>query len=380
MSRFLIVVPPFVGHVNPVAGVAAELARRGHEVAWAGDGDLLGRLLPADTKVFPVSCPLPARPAEVRGFAAWKFLWEAMLVPLAHSMLPGVRAAADEWRPDALLVDQQALAGALVAGRLGLPWATSATTSSEITDPLAAMPTVAGWVRDLLTDLRLRFGDPLADHDLRFSPHLVLAFTTPALSGDPTVSAPIRFVGPSRRPSRTIDFPWHRLDDRPLVLVTLGTANDDAGTKFLADSVTALRDRPGLQAVVVDPAGTLVDVPDNVVTRAEVPQPELLDRAALVVCHAGHNTVCEALDRAVPLVVAPIRDDQPVIAEQVVRAGAGVRLRFAHAGPERIGKATDAVLAEPGYRAAAKTVQESFAASGGAAEAANGLEFLARSA
>lgn len=380
MSRFLIVVPPFVGHVNPVAGVAAELARRGHEVAWAGDGDLLGRLLPADTKVFPVSCPLPARPAEARGFAAWKFLWEAMLVPLAHSMLPGVRAAADEWRPDALLVDQQALAGALVAGRLGLPWATSATTSSEITDPLAAMPTVAGWVRDLLTDLRLRFGDPLADHDLRFSPHLVLAFTTPALSGDPTVSAPIRFVGPSRRPSRTIDFPWHRLDDRPLVLVTLGTANDDAGTKFLADSVTALRDRPGLQAVVVDPAGTLVDVPDNVVTRAEVPQPELLDRAALVVCHAGHNTVCEALDRAVPLVVAPIRDDQPVIAEQVVRAGAGVRLRFAHAGPERIGKAIDAVLAEPGYRAAAKTVQESFAASGGAAEAANGLEFLARSA
>lgn len=380
MSRFLIVVPPFVGHVNPVAGVAAELARRGHEVAWAGDGDLLGRLLPADTKVFPVSCPLPARPAEARGFAAWKFLWEAMLVPLAHSMLPGVRAAADEWRPDALLVDQQALAGALVAGRLGLPWATSATTSSEITDPLAAMPTVAGWVRDLLTDLRLRFGDPLADHDLRFSPHLVLAFTTPALSGDPTVSALIRFVGPSRRPSRTIDFPWHRLDDRPLVLVTLGTANDDAGTKFLADSITALRDRPGLQAVVVDPAGTLVDVPDNVVTRAEVPQPELLDRAALVVCHAGHNTVCEALDRAVPLVVAPIRDDQPVIAEQVVRAGAGVRLRFAHAGPERIGKAIDAVLAEPGYRAAAKTVQESFAASGGAAEAATGLEFLARSA
>lgn len=380
MSRFLIVVPPFVGHVNPVAGVAAELTRRGHEVAWAGDRDLLDRLLPAGTVVFPVACPIPDRPADVRGFAAWKFLWEAMLVPLAHTMLPGVRAAVEQWRPDALLVDQQALAGALVAGSTGLPWATSATTSSEITDPLATMPAIGDWVRGMLTDLRLRFGDPLDDHDLRFSPHLVLAFTTPALAGDPAVTAPVRFVGPSRRPARSIDFPWEWLDDRPLVLVTLGTANDDAGAKFLADSVTALRDRPDLQAVIVDPTGRRAETPANVLCRTEVPQPELLDRAALVVCHAGHNTVCEALDRAVPLVVAPIRDDQPVIAEQVVRAGAGVRLRFVHAGAERIGKAIDAVLAEPAYRDAAKRVQVSFAAAGGAAEAAAGLEFLARSA
>ena len=36
MARFLFVVPPFAGHVNPTIPVAAELVSRGHEVAWAG--------------------------------------------------------------------------------------------------------------------------------------------------------------------------------------------------------------------------------------------------------------------------------------------------------------------------------------------------------
>ncbi|MFD0536353.1 hypothetical protein ACFQY7_24100 [Actinomadura luteofluorescens] len=34
--RFLFAVPPLDGHVTAVAAVAAELARRGHKVAWTG--------------------------------------------------------------------------------------------------------------------------------------------------------------------------------------------------------------------------------------------------------------------------------------------------------------------------------------------------------
>nr|WP_054055751.1 nucleotide disphospho-sugar-binding domain-containing protein [Alloactinosynnema sp. L-07] len=359
-----------------MVAVAVELAARGHQVAWAGDPVLLARLLPAGSKVFPVWSPVPERPADVRGFAAWRFLWDRTLIPLAQAMLPGVLEAIELWEPSVLVVDQQALAGALAAHRTGLPWATSATTSSEIADPLAAMPAVRQWVSGLLTDLRLRFGDPMATHDLRFSPHLVLAFTTSALAGEPVVTAPVRFVGPARRTALPVEFPWERLDERPLVFVSVGTLNADSGAGFLAGCVTALRDRPDLQAVVVDPGGILDGVPDHILVRREVPQTDVLDRAAVVVCHAGHNTVCEALDRAVPLVVAPIRDDQPVIADQVVRAGAGVRLRFAHARAAQIGQAIDNVLADDSYRAAAKRIQESFAHAGGATAAATSLEAL----
>ncbi|MDV9201520.1 glycosyltransferase, partial [Streptomyces sp. Wh19] len=45
MSRFLFVVPPLVGHINPTVGVAAELVASGHAVAWVcPDPALVGRL------------------------------------------------------------------------------------------------------------------------------------------------------------------------------------------------------------------------------------------------------------------------------------------------------------------------------------------------
>ena len=95
-----------------------------------------------------------------------------------------------------------------------------------------------------------------------------------------------------------------------------------------------------------------------------------------VVSHGGHNTTCEALAHGRPLVLAPIRDDQPIVADQVVRAGAGVRVKFGRVRPEQLAAAVDEVLDEPSYRAAAARVQQSFAAAGGAVSAADYLEKL----
>lgn len=140
-----------------------------------------------------------------------------------------------------------------------------------------------------------------------------------------------------------------------------------------------------LRAVIADPGGTLRDPgptrkplghPDLLI-RPFIPQLHLLQRAEAVICHSGHNTVVESLWHGVPLVVAPIRDDQLVIASQVTAAGAGVRVRFGRAGRERIGAALDAVLAEPSYRMAARRIGASFRAGGGAAAAATHLERLA---
>ncbi|UVS78907.1 PGL/p-HBAD biosynthesis glycosyltransferase [Actinokineospora sp. UTMC 2448] len=373
--RLLVVVPPFTGHVNPMIGVAAELVARGHRVAWAGDADLLGDLLPPGLAVHPCAGLDIARPAGLRGFAALKHLWDDVLLPLTEAMTPGVEAALDAEEPDVVVADQQAFAGAFAAERRGLPWVTSATTSSELVDPLAALPAVAAGIEERLTGLRARFGAP-GGVDPRFSPRLTLAFTSAALvPGEPTAAGPVRFVGPVPRPAEPHPFDFARLDpERPLVYVSLGTVNDDAGARFLTECAAALAERPHLQGVIADPAG-VVTAP-HVITAARLPQQAVLDRAAAVVCHAGHNTVCESLARGLPLVVAPIRDDQPVIAEQVTAAGAGVRLRFAHATARHIGQAVDAVVADPAHRAAAHRIRESFAAAGGAPAAADALEEL----
>ncbi|OMI35482.1 glycosyltransferase [Streptomyces sparsogenes] len=388
MSRFLFVVPPLVGHINPAVGTAAALAGRGHAIAWAGAPGLLHRLAGPDAHVFPCAPDHPApgqaarvagRTAELRGPAAFQFLWESFLIPLADHMAPGIRAAIEEFRPDVVVADQQTVAGGLVAESLGLTWVTSATTSAELAEPLAGMPKVAAWLDGLLEALRGRIADGRGTADPRMSPHGVLAYTTRALLGPVELPEHVWLVGPSvsDRPA-SADFPWQWLEGAErTVLVSLGTANADASGPFLNAAAQALSGKPGLRAVVVDPAGCVTGAGENILVRPYVPQLPLLARVDAVVCHAGHNTVCEALWHGVPLVVAPIRDDQPIVAGQVTGAGAGVRLRFGRADARRIAEAVDTVLDETsGHRAAARSVGRSFRTAGGSAAAAGRLEAL----
>ena len=379
MTRFLLVVPPFAGHIVPLVGVAAELRERGHDVAWAGAPDVITGLAGDDAKVY--RCARPAHepsawPERISGLAALKFVWEEVLIPVAEAMEPGVHAAIAQFQPDVMVVDQHALAGALVADRLGIRWATSASTSAELGGPLAGLPRVENWIQTRMRELQQRYGDPRVGADLRFSPDLVLAFTTPELCGvEP--SGQVEFVGTSiaARPARD-DFPWHLLDpQRRLVAITLGTVS--SGQRFLTECVTALRDRPGIQVVIADPDLSVPDASPDVIVRPRVPLLPLIEKASAVICHAGHNTVCEALHHGVPVVVAPIRDGQPIVANQVVKAGVGVELPFFRATASHIGDAVDAVLDEPSFRARAATIRDSLRAAGGAPAAAGHLEKLA---
>ncbi|MFJ6793008.1 glycosyltransferase [Streptomyces sp. NPDC091268] len=396
----LFTVPPLAGHVNPTVAVAAELASRGHEVAWTGPTGPLARLLPPHARILPAGeraggqyADLHTRWRDLRGVGALRFLWEEALVPLARAMVPGVAEAVGAFEPDLLVADQQALAGPLVAERLGIPWATSASTSAELTRPFADFPKVGEWVTAQIGGLLAEF-DPVGREaatsesavagptgwDPRFSERLVLVFSTPELvGGEREFPSHYAFVGPAfgSRPAGP-GFPWQSLDPaRQRVLVSLGTLNQEAGARFyraVLEAAERLADR--VQLVLVAPAGLVGPVPGNVLHLERVPQPVLLPHLDAVVCHAGHNTVCEALAHGLPLVVAPIRDDQPIVARQVVEAGAGIRVRFGRSRAEELRDALTAVLDDPGPRRAARRIQASFAAAGGAAAAADRLEKL----
>lgn len=374
MSRFLIVVPPSAGHIAPVAGVAAKLTERGHQVAWAGSKKVIAPM-GRGARIFDCAVPPPCEPPEtIHGFAALRFLWENFLVPLATMMEPGVCAAAEEFRPDLVIADQHALAGALVANRLGLRWVTSASTSSEFTAPPARLPKADQWLRALTRDLQQRFGDPRLGDDLRFSRHLVLAFTTRELAGS-NAGAQVRFFAPTIDvASAGTGFPWATLEpSRRLLLVVLS-----AGTprRFVAECAGALLARSHrIQSVVVDPEESVPEF-DGLIVRRAVPLGALLERADAVVCHAGHATVAETLQRGVPLVLVPIRDDQPIIADQVVRAGAGIRLRASTATAVQIGAAVDAILQEPAFRDGASLIGKSLRSAPGPGAAADALATL----
>ncbi|MFB6823905.1 glycosyltransferase [Streptomyces virginiae] len=396
----LFTVPPLAGHVNPTVALGAELAARGHEIAWTGPPSALARLLPAQARILPAGEELGAGGyaalheswRDLRGVGALRLLWEEALVPLARAMVPGVARAVRAFGPDVLVADQQALAGPLVARRLGVPWVTSASTSAELTRPFADFPKVGEWVAGQISGLLAEFGagrdqvDQVRDQgsgagwDPRFSERLVLVFSTPELVGTEVDFPPhYAFVGPAfgSRPAAP-GFPWQRLDPaRRRVLVSLGTLNQAAGARFYGAVLGAAeRLAEQVQFVLAAPATLIGAVPDHVLLQESVPQLELLPHLDAVVCHAGHNTVCEALAHGLPLVVAPIRDDQPIVARQVVLAGAGVRVRFGRTRAEELRDALTAVLDDPGPRRAARRIQASFAAAGGAAAAADRLEKL----
>ncbi len=392
MSHFLFVVPPLAGHVNPTIAVGRELAARGHDVAWAGPREVVADLLPAGARFLPVGDPLPAGVLAVtrgevdhlRGTAAVKHLVAEFLVPLNEAMLPGVRAAVDGFAPDVLVVDQQALAGVAVARSRGLPWATSASTSATLHDGLEVLPRLKDWADGLQRDF-LRSagvdGEAAATMEIRFSPHLVLVFSTEAFVGRSGFPDHYAFVGPSigsRRDDAPFDWDWldgGGDDDRPVVLVSLGTLNTHNGGPFFRKAAAALASL-GVRGIVVAPPDLLGDAPPGVLVTPRVPQLALMPRVAGVVCHGGHNTVCEALAHGVPLVVAPIRDDQPTIADQVVAAGAGLRVKFGRVTAEGLRDAIGTILTDPAIRAGAARVRDSFATAGGAAAAATDLERL----
>jgi MGT family glycosyltransferase len=386
VSRFLFVVPPLAGHVNPTISVARALQAQGHRVAWVAHPRRVRPLLPEGVELLPLDdgvsdevwAPVLERAKNVRGLESLQFLWQDVLLPLARGMEPGVREAIRRFEADVVAVDHQALGGAFAARKLGVKWASLCTTSASVLDPIADLPKVKAWVAHAIADAERASGlEPAAIPDL--SPHLVLVFTSRAMVGEELAwPAHYRFVGPSinDRPDAT-PFPWDRLRaDAPRVFISLGTVSNDAGDAFYRTVVEAFRNTD-LQIILAAPPERVGEVPGNFIVQARVPQLALLPKVHAVVCHGGHNTVCESLANGLPLAVAPIRDDQPVIAGQVVSAGAGLRLKFGRLRPDALRETVQRLLDEPTFRTAASALRSSFVEAGGAEAAAAHLGGLA---
>lgn len=380
VARFLFVILPVTSHINPALAISGQLMENGHDVAWCGpESDLRPLVGPAAT-IYPTGKRAYRQYAET-GMAAARVLWDGYLIPVNRFILPAAdRAVADD-RPDVVVADQYALAGALAALRHGTRWASLCTGAMELTPPAQELPGLAAWVQAQLARAWAMADLPVDETiDLRFSPYLAIALTTTALTGAAPLPASCVLVGPAlgRRPAAP-GFAWDAWDQaRRHVLVTVGTASEHMARDFYARTVAALRpmtDR--LQPVLVASADLVPDPPRRALIAAQVPMLDLLPRLDAVICHGGMGTVTEALAHGVPLVVAPMRHDQPVVARQVAEAGAGVEVSFDSASPADLANAVRAVLEEPRYRASARRIADSFAAAGGARAAAAHLAALA---
>jgi len=411
MPHLGLICPELSGHLNPMTTLGGELKRRGYRVSLIARPDARVKtesagleFLSVGERDFPAGsmASTTAQLGQLGGLSAIRFTAE-LLRRAAVTILedaPGVIAAA---RIDALLVDQVTSAGDTVAEMLGLPFVTVCNALALNPDP-AIPPAVTPWryrrgwiwrVRNAFGDAvfrwlakpilreinarRLRHGLPRVAGRVLKSASLAQIAQQPAFFDYPRERLPhcFHYTGPWHAVERgdTVEFPWQKLDGRPLIYASMGTLQNRQRSIFEtiaaacanldAQLVLSLGSRN--QELEADIAGAPIVVPF-------APQLELLRRATLTITHAGLNIALESLTQGVPMIAIPIANDQPGVASRLEWLGVAAVVPPARLSVPRLRACVGRMLSEPRYRAKAQYWKGKIARADGLAQAANIVE------
>ncbi|MFP5211731.1 MAG: glycosyltransferase [Acidobacteriota bacterium] len=412
MARFGAFCFPATGHLNPMTALAHSLQTRGHDVVIFGIADTEARVRAAGIEFhqigaedFPIGTltRLDERMSRLKGLAALRFTLQRVRNSARMVLRDGPRAV-QAAGIDALLVDEADFAGS-VADYLGLPWISIALVPPLVHDDRFP-PFWLGWAagNDQLSRLRNRLAIRLllrmayatfreVNEQRRawgLKPHMTPADWLSPLAQITQLPEALEFQVRGERPAGlyytgpfvhalqrpAVEFPWERLDGHPLIYASLGTFQNGSEAIFR----TIAEACAGLDAQLLislggglDPASLGKLAGDPLVVRF-APQLEILKRAALVITHAGINTVLESLSAGVPLVAIPLGNDQPGVAARLKARGAGVVVSRHRLSPARLRKAVTLVLQESRYREAARGLQSAIQRFDGPGRAAELIE------
>ena len=143
----------------------------------------------------------------------------------------------------------------------------------------------------------------------------------------------------------------------PWVLISLSTFPQVGELAIARAALQALKDRPVRVLVTLSPdhsAEELGPLPSNARLSGFVPHRPVLERACLVVSHAGHGTVMRALWHGVPMVLVPWGRDQPGVAARAESLGVAVVVPRPDCTRENLDIAISRVLGDTRYAEASR--------------------------
>ncbi|WP_425557657.1 macrolide family glycosyltransferase [Kitasatospora cystarginea] len=378
---------PAHGHVYPSLEVIRELVARGHRVSYLNDPSFAeqiestgARLVPYDTTLpFLKGAVDPETSANVHG----------LILEDAKTMLPRLREAFQDDRPDLVLYDFMAYAGRVLADGWGVP-------------AMAISPSMVAWdgfeqemadrfqmARDALATegYQERFAQWLLENGLESpDPFAYMLRPDRAIAVIPRVLQPkidlvdpevFSFVGPCLGP-REHQGGWTRPEGaEKVLLISLGSAfTHQPG--FYRECLKAFGDLPGwhvvLQVGKTTDLAELGDIPANVEVHRWVPQFAVLQEADAFVTHAGMGGCSEGLYCGLPMVAVPQAADQFANADRLVELGVGRRLDTADATAEALRSAVLELNGDPVVAARLAEISRDVRAGGSSAKAADVIE------
>ncbi|AFY65797.1 glycosyltransferase, MGT family [Geitlerinema sp. PCC 7407] len=420
MSHIGVLCPGAIGHLNPMCNLGGELIRRGHRVTLFGVPEVREKIARSSLEFCEIGASdfppgsidkMYAQLGKLTGTEGLKFAIQ-FFQDEAKMLFRDAPSAIRNVGIDILLVDQVTGAGGTIADYLQLPFITICNALPIQQEP-SVPPYFTSWEYSdtRLARLRNRLGYRLVNFFTRelwdtfvqqrkqwnLPPHAQRSDSYSGLAQIAQLPQELDFprkqlvpwfhyAGPLKNPLEiepvSLDqqhFSFDSLSNKPLIYANLGTLQSHNWKIFHAIAEACL----GIDAQLVislgnpkaDPSQT--NFPGNPLVVPFPPHQQLINRAELVITHAG-STAVSCLSSGVPMVAIPITTDQPGMAARVKRVGAGEVVPLKKLSVSHLRTAIQQVLGDRAYRENAARLQTAIQAAGGVNYAADVIEQVIR--
>lgn len=412
MSHIGIICVPATGHLNTLIPLGYELKQRGHQVTLIGTLDAQEKTETAglNFKAYAEkSRPLGFTPkslvkmGELSGSAALNYSVELFRESAIAIMTEGLDAVRES-KVDLLLIDQASFGASSIAEYLQIPFITI-TSTLMLNREESVPPFNFGWKysNSPLAKLRNKLGYKLLDRLVKPIIETVNSLRSewdlaPFQQSSDAYSSlaqicrqPIEFEFPRQQlpphfhftsffhnplSRATIDFPYEKLNGKPLIYASMGTIQNRLFSTF--NRIAAACQDLDVQLIIslggsAEP-NQVPNLAGNPIVVKYAPQLEILQKASLTITHAGLNTVMESLSCGVPMVAIPIANDQPGVATRVDWTETGLVIPLKKLTVPKLQKAITTVLKDPKYKNNAKKMQAAMEKAGGVQQAADIVE------
>lgn len=407
MSHFGVLSYKGTGHLNPFIALSRQLLSRGHRVTFLQKPALKSHILQQGLEFVPIGELQVKRNGQQipvqSGIAGLQYGMRRILSEI-EVFLRDAPSVISEAGIDVLLVDEIALYGPTLAEVRKIPYFVISTSvpsqfgwtipswlslSKPTTSPLDQLRTdtlqvtvfrIGGPLQAALDEFRRRVGLGPTRKIRRSFPELAHLSQLPECLDFPRSLLPSNFyyTGPlvDKSARSDVPFPWDRLDGRPLIYASLGTAKTDRLETFhcISDACSRLN----LQLVMSlagrhDPESFRDMHGEHVVVRF-APQLELIKRAIIVITHGGLNTALETLLEGKPMIVIPMAHDQPAVAARLSSSHVAEVLDPTALSADSLQFAIQKLLNDSTYRESARMQQVKIQATRGLERAADVIE------